>query len=107
VELARISSLPQAAAALLEKALRIEPADRFESAEEFLLALPARELVGGGTMLLELVERLVGADLASEEARFADLGRAGEETSGSASESTTEPGKTAVQFAVPPAEIHR
>jgi serine/threonine-protein kinase len=107
VELARISSLPQAAAVLLEKALRIEPADRFESAEEFLLALPARELVGGATMLLELVERLVGADLASDEARFADLGRSGEETPGSASESTTEPGKTAVQFPIPPAEIHR
>jgi hypothetical protein len=52
-------------------------------------------------MLLDLVQRLVGADLASEEARFADLDRAGEDTPGEASERTTEPGKTAVQFAVP------
>ncbi|HZJ54794.1 MAG TPA: serine/threonine-protein kinase [Myxococcaceae bacterium] len=107
VELARISSLSQPASDLLAKALRIEPAERFESAEEFLLALPASGLVGGATMLLELVERLVGTDLASEEARFADLGRAGEENPGPASERTTDPGKTAVQFGVPPTELHR
>jgi|SoiMethySBSTD1v2_1073268.scaffolds.fasta_scaffold47239_6 hypothetical protein len=107
LELARISSLPEVVAVLLERALRNDPNDRFVSAEEFLLALPASHLAGGAAMLLDLVQRLVGADLASEEARFADLDRAGEDTPGEASERTTEPGKTAVQFAVPPPEIHR
>jgi Protein kinase domain len=107
LELARVSSLPGPAAVLLERALRIDPNGRFESAEQFLLALPANDLAGGAPMLLELVERLVGTELASEEARFAALAQAGEETSGPASERTTEPGKTAVQFALPPSEIHR
>ena len=107
VELARLSSLPKVASDLLEKALRVDPSERFQSAEEFLLAIPAGDLAGGATMLLELVERVVGADLASEEVRFADLVRAGEESASPPSERTTEPGKTVVQFAVPPPELNR
>ena len=105
LEEARISSLPAPAAELLRTALRVDPAERFQTADEFLLALPAAELLGGAAALLEAVERLVGSDLASEESRFGDLGAAAEDTP--ASERTTEPGKTVVQFAVPPVETHR
>jgi len=105
LEEARISSLPDSAAELLRTALRIDPSERFQNADEFLLALPDAELFGGAAALLEAVERLVGAELASEEARFADLAAApGDPPS---SERTTDPGKTVVQFAVAPAEIHR
>ena len=105
LEEARISSLPAHAAELLRTAVRVDPAERFQTADEFLLALPAAELFGGAAALLEAVERLVGPDLASEESRFGDLGAAVEDTP--ASERTTEPGKTVVQFAVPPVESQR
>ena len=105
LEEARISSLPAHAAELLRTALRVDPAERFQTADEFLLALPAAELFGGAAALLEAVERLVGPDLASEESRFGNLGAAVEDTP--ASERTTEPGKTVVQFAVPPVETQR
>src|SRR4029450_7624495 len=59
VEMARVSSLAEAAAVLLERALRIDPNDRFESAEQFLLALPANDLADAAPMLLDLAERRV------------------------------------------------
>ena len=104
LEEARISSLPAPAAELLRTALRVDPAERFQTADEFSRVAgrgaPRRgrgAARGGGAAR--------GSDLASEESRFGDLGAAAEDTP--ASERTTEPGKTVVQFAVPPVETHR
>jgi serine/threonine protein kinase len=106
VEQARISDLPAPAAELLSRALRVNPAERFESADEFLVALPAVALAGGSAALLETVQHLVGADLASEEARFASLDLPAESIASPAAEPPGDPGKRPAQFVVP-VELHR
>jgi len=108
MDLVRISQLPPAAAELLRKALQVDPTQRFQTAEEFLAALPVSEMQAGAAMLLELVERLVGADLAGEEARFADLGRLGLDTlPPTPIEGTTDAGKTVAQFPSSPPGVRR
>jgi serine/threonine protein kinase len=107
VEQARISELAAPAAELLSKALQVDPAKRFESADEFLFALPEVALAGGSAALLEAVQHLLGADLASEEARLAALDLPAESTAPSASEPPGDPGKAPVQFVAPNVELHR
>ena len=93
------------AAELLRTAVRVDPAERFQTADEFLLALPAAELFGGAAALLEAVERLVGPDLASEGGHASAIWcrRRGHTCIGEDHGA----GKTAVQFAVPPVESQR
>ncbi|MDY7231496.1 serine/threonine-protein kinase [Hyalangium rubrum] len=63
----RIARLPQPAASILYRALQPHPADRFQSAEEFALALPpvsSEDVAGLGRTML----RLFGEELRAEAA---------------------------------------
>ncbi len=69
-EIAKLRRLPSPMAAILEKALQVEPAYRFQTASEFAAAIHPH--VGhGGADLADLVARLFGSDFRQEEANFA------------------------------------
>jgi tRNA A-37 threonylcarbamoyl transferase component Bud32 len=60
--LRRLRSLPDPAAAILEKALAFDPEGRFQSAAEFAEAL-APYIVGGKALAMSLMPRLFGKEL--------------------------------------------
>ncbi|HVU52715.1 MAG TPA: serine/threonine-protein kinase, partial [Polyangia bacterium] len=61
----RIDRLPPAAAHILKKALMPDPADRFQSAEEFAAALEAYVPAGAKATVATLLNALFGAELKS------------------------------------------
>ena len=69
-DIARINLLPPPAAAILTRALAVDPAARFQSAHEFAAAV-APYMGGGAAELAGLMHRLFTADLRKEEERFA------------------------------------
>jgi Protein kinase domain len=69
-ELARLRALPSPLAAILEKALAVDPAARFQDAAEFAAAV-APHVGRGESELAELVNRLFGDDFRNEESGFA------------------------------------
>jgi serine/threonine protein kinase len=75
LELSRIAALGAPIDDLLSRALRVSPGERFQTADEFLVALQASGLAHQSAALVALVQRLVGPDLATEEVRFAGLDR--------------------------------
>jgi hypothetical protein len=68
-DLARVRALPAPAATLIERALQVDPAARYQSASDFLAAV-APHVGGGGTALSEIMSRLFAEDLRREDARF-------------------------------------
>jgi hypothetical protein len=69
-DLARINALPAPAAALLTRALAIDPAARFQSASEFAAAV-VPHMAGGAAELATLMTHLFADDFRKEEERFA------------------------------------
>jgi hypothetical protein len=69
-ELARIAALPAPCADIVNKALQIEPSQRYQTAAEFAADI-ARHGVGGSAETAQLVRTLFSADFQQEEARFA------------------------------------
>jgi hypothetical protein len=67
-QLQRIAALPDSAAAVVTRALRSDPAERFQTAGEFAAALSGGS--GQRPALARTMDRLFAADLAQEEARF-------------------------------------
>ncbi|HLK89699.1 MAG TPA: serine/threonine-protein kinase, partial [Polyangia bacterium] len=69
-ELARIAALPGPTAAIVGKALEVDPAKRFQSAAEFAAALAAHT-AGGAAAAAATMASLFADDFRAEEARFA------------------------------------
>ena len=69
-ELARIAALPAPCAAIVGKALEVDPARRYQNAAEFAAAL-APHLKAGAADAAALMSTLFGEDFRAEEARFA------------------------------------
>jgi serine/threonine-protein kinase len=69
-EQARIAALPAPCPEILQRALQIEPAERYQSAAEFGAALGAH-VGGAATEVVRLMRHLFAADFQQEEARFA------------------------------------
>jgi hypothetical protein len=69
-ERARIAALPAPAAALVGKALEIEPARRYQSAAEFAAAI-APHVRAASNELAEVMQRLFAEEFRQEEKRFA------------------------------------
>jgi hypothetical protein len=67
-QLQRIEALPESAAAIVTRALKPDPAQRFQTAGEFAAALAGG--AGQRPALARTMDRLFAADLAQEEARF-------------------------------------
>jgi serine/threonine protein kinase len=67
-QLQRIAALPESAAAIVTRALKPDPAQRFQTAGEFAAALSGG--AGQRQALARTMDRLFAADLAQEEARF-------------------------------------
>ena len=101
--IARLSS----PADLLASALQVDPADRFQTADEFRLALHASDLAAGAAALPPLVQRLLGAELAREQARLMEIeqGEPPEPTTGT--DQNTGPGTTWADFNVASTELIR
>jgi len=68
-ELPRLQRLPPATAAIIGRALAVNPAQRYGSAAEFVAAL-APLVRTGGKELADLVQRLFAEDFRDEEKRF-------------------------------------
>jgi hypothetical protein len=69
-ELARIAAVPAPCAAILERALQIDPAQRYASAAEFAAEL-APHVAGASAEAARLMRTLFTVDFQEEEARFA------------------------------------
>jgi serine/threonine protein kinase len=69
-ELARLGALPAPCAAIIGKALEIDPTRRYQTATEFAAAL-APHLVAGPSSSAALMTALFSEDFRAEEARFA------------------------------------
>jgi serine/threonine protein kinase len=69
-ELTRIAALPPLCAEIVNRALRIEPAERYASAAEFGAAV-AGHLAGGSAEAARLMRELFTTDFQQEEQRFA------------------------------------
>ncbi|HEY6477361.1 MAG TPA: protein kinase, partial [Polyangia bacterium] len=69
-ELARIAALPGPCAAIVRKALEVDPARRYRTAGEFAAAL-APHTAGGAAAAAAIVASLFADDFRAEEARFA------------------------------------
>ena len=65
----RVQALPTQLRALLERALRSDPAERFQSAEDFMRAIPSGT-VASADQLKQLVTQLFGADFEREKQRY-------------------------------------
>jgi hypothetical protein len=76
-ELARIAALPSPCAAIVGKALQVNPADRYQSAAEFGAAL-LPHIGGAAGEVVRLMRRLFTEDFQEEEARFAAVVPAGD-----------------------------
>jgi serine/threonine protein kinase len=69
-ELARIAALPASSAAIVGKALEVDPAKRYQTAAEFAAAvLP--HTAGGAAAAAAMMAALFSDDFRAEEARFA------------------------------------
>jgi hypothetical protein len=69
-ELARIAALPSPAAEIVRRALQIDPAQRFQSATDFAVAI-APHVAGASAEAARLMRELFSTDFQQEEARFA------------------------------------
>jgi hypothetical protein len=69
-ERARIAALPAPVAAIVARALEIEPARRFQSAAE-MAAVVAPYVRGSGVELAGVMQRLFAEEFRQEEQRFA------------------------------------
>jgi serine/threonine protein kinase len=69
-ERARLAKLPKEARAILERALALDPAHRFQGAAEFAAAL-SPYIAGQQAALGRMMERLFGQELHEEQTRFA------------------------------------
>jgi len=69
-ELARIDALPSPCAAIVRKALEVDPTKRYQTAVEFGAAL-APHVAGGAAEASALMSTLFAEDFRTEEARFA------------------------------------
>ena len=98
-ETANLAKVPPQAQRILERALQIDPAQRFQTAAEFAQAL-APFLAGAHDALGRSMESLFGEDIRAEEARFAAAAASGSPGApGGATGSTPAPGTQ--RFAVP------
>jgi tRNA A-37 threonylcarbamoyl transferase component Bud32 len=68
-DLARVRALPSPADTLIERALQVDAATRYQSAAEFLAAV-APHVGGGAAVIAEIMNRLFAEDLRREDARF-------------------------------------
>jgi hypothetical protein len=69
-ELARIAALPAPCAALVRRALEIDPTQRYASAAEFAAAIAAVHVAGGPAEAARLMSTLFTEDFQKEEGRF-------------------------------------
>jgi serine/threonine protein kinase len=90
-ELARIHALPAPAAALVARALSIDPSHRFGTAAAFAAAITP-SLARGSDTLAHLVDRLFRRDFLADEKRFATAVPSGSSEMRAAPTSTIPPG---------------
>ncbi|HET6149914.1 MAG TPA: serine/threonine-protein kinase [Polyangia bacterium] len=76
-ELARIAALPGPCAEIVGRALRVDPAERYQTAGEFAAAL-LPYITGAAAEVLHLMRDLFTAELHQEETRFASVVPAGD-----------------------------
>ena len=76
-ELARIAALPGPCAEIVGKALKVEPAQRYQTAGEFAAAL-LPHITGAAAQVLHLMRDLFAEELQQEEARFASVAPSGD-----------------------------
>ena len=76
-ELARIAALPGPCAEIVGRALRVDPAERYQTAGEFAAAL-LPYITGAAAEVLHLMRDLLTVELQQEEARFASVVPAGD-----------------------------
>jgi Protein kinase domain len=79
-EQARIAALPGPCAAIVGRALKVDPAERYQTAGEFAAAL-LPHITGAAADALRLMRELFAAELQQEEARFAVAVPAGDRSS--------------------------